>query len=169
MSPQLIHLLQKGNFPIELPPPFNTTSFGLATTNRPTNVLSLANTAPKSSPSCAHNLVRAGGLRRNLSIPNPKHFYKLAFHVVTYWNNIEVAANKSKYSLSKPIISQSDRAILSQFSLGEKPQKIALLRSKAKYILKADIARFFLRFIRIAFLGLYLEKTMLSKCTQILH
>jgi hypothetical protein len=143
MSLQLIHLLQKGYFPIELPPPFNTTSFGLATTNRPTHVISLANTAPKSSPSCAHNLVRAGGLRRNLSIPNPKHFYKLAFHVVTYWNNIEVAANKSKYSLSKPIISQSDRAILPQFSLGEKPQKIALLRSKAKYILKADIARFF--------------------------
>ena len=111
MSLQLINLLQKGYFPIELPPPFNTTSFGLATTSGATNVLSLANTAPKFSPSCAHNLVRAGGLRRNLSIPNPKHFYKLASYVVTNWNNIELAAKKSKYSLSKPIISQSDRAI----------------------------------------------------------
>jgi hypothetical protein len=50
----------------------------------------------------SHNLVRAGGLRRNLSIPNPKHFLGMLTKLLPTGRSI-VAANKSKYSLTKPI------------------------------------------------------------------
>jgi len=143
MSLQLIDVLQKSYFPIELPPPFNTKSFGSALTITTTNILGFANTRPHYSIPTSHNLVRAGGLRRNLSIPNPKHFYKLANHLVNNWNNILPYANVSKYSLTKPVLSTGDRAISPEFSLNERSKKVAHLRSTAKYILQTDISRFF--------------------------
>ena len=62
-------LLEKGYFPRELPPPFNTRAFGTFAANSTT-------AWPKSRwTRCArHNLARPGGLRRPLGIPNPGAF-----------------------------------------------------------------------------------------------
>ena len=88
MSLQLLDLLDKGYFPKELPPPFTTSSFGHALAGPNAVMPSGAfSTSPRFSMPCVHNLVRTGGLRRNLGIPNPKHFFCLAEHVVANWTS----------------------------------------------------------------------------------
>jgi hypothetical protein len=143
MPLQLLELLQKGYFPIELPPPFSTNTFGLAITNSGSTGFTLSNTSPKFSQMTSHNLVRAGGLRRNLSIPNPKHFLRHANQIVANWGDLSLAANKSKYSLTKPITGRQERAISPEYGLNERTEKIANLRSTSKYSLITDISRFF--------------------------
>jgi hypothetical protein len=144
MSLSLISLLGNGYFPKELPPPFNTTSYSVALATAgnivPNSILS---GKPQFSKLCKHSLVRAGGLRRILGIPNPKHYYLLANHIVLNWTSLITAANRSPFSLTKPTEIGSERAITPEFSLSTRTEKLADLRSSSHFILKADIARFF--------------------------
>lgn len=144
MSLQLFDLLSKGYFPKELPPPFTTESYALAVAS-PQAAPHLANfsSRPWFSMLCTHNLVRTGGLRRNLSIPNPKHYFRLADHIVNNWLNLTTLTNESPFSYSKPIDGQSTRAISPQHSLAERTVARAHLRSTGRILLKADITRFF--------------------------
>lgn len=144
MPLQLHDLLSKGYFPIELPPPFNTASYADAIVNNySTSLIRRFQTTPRFSMMCVHNLVRSGGLRRNLSIPNPKHFFLLADHIVNNWTNHLSAAQFSPFSLTKPVTGNPIRAISPEFDLSERTLKIAELRTNGKFILKADITRFF--------------------------
>lgn len=144
MSLQLLDLLAKGYFPKELPPPFTTVGFSDALAGPlaapPPGAFC---SSPKFSMPCVHNLVRTGGLRRNLGIPNPKHFFRLAEHVVTNWSNYTTVTNASPFSLSKPVDGHPDRAISPEHALAERPIYRARLRSKGRIILKTDISRFF--------------------------
>lgn len=144
MSLSLIRLLGNGYFPKELPPPFNTTSYSIALTNAGNAIRnSILNSKPSFSKLCKHSLVRAGGLRRILGIPNPKHFYLLASHIASNWTNLTDAANRSPFSLTKPVEIGNERAITPEFSLSTRTGKLAELRASSHFILKADIARFF--------------------------
>lgn len=144
MPLQLIDLLAKGYFPRELPPPFTTVGFSQALTTQVSAPSSGAfNSNPKFSMMCVHNLVRTGGLRRNLGIPNPKHFFRLAQHIVIHWNSLKKLANASPFSLSKPVDGQPDRAISPEHDLAERAAHRARLRSTNRFILKTDISRFF--------------------------
>ena len=144
MPLQLFDLLDKGYFPKELPPPFTTSSFAQALTGPhatpPTGSFS---SAPLYSMLCVHNLVRTGGLRRNLGIPNPKHFYRLAAHVAANWVNLTACTNSSPFSLTKPVDGRPDRAILPEHDFAERTVFRAKLRSTCRFILKADVSRFF--------------------------
>jgi hypothetical protein len=144
MALTLFSLLEKGYFPRELPPSFNTKSYA-------TYLAAPGVTAPKgkftSKPSYSmqttHNLARSGGLRRNLSIPNPKHFYLLADHIVTNWANIKAKTDRSPYSMTKPVEIGTDRAITPEHGLSERVNKQAELRSSNRFIIRADVSRFF--------------------------
>jgi hypothetical protein len=104
MSLLLFDLLDKGFFPKELPPPFTTSSFADALAGPHAALPSGAFSSPPNfSMPCVHNLVRTGGLRRNLGLPNPKHFYCLAEHVIANWTDLKACANASPFSLSKPV------------------------------------------------------------------
>lgn len=144
MPLQLYNLLSKGYFPKELPPPFTTVSYSQALSGAgatpPTTAFSCS---PKYSPPCIHNLVRTGGLRRNLAIPNPKHFFRLAEHVVTHWTNFTAHTYTSPFSLTKPIETGTDRAISPENELSARAGFRANLRATKRYLLKADISRFF--------------------------
>ncbi len=143
MALQLVDLLTRGYFPRELPPSFSTSTYGtaLAVANPGNGAF---NQAPKHSSPCVHNLVRSGGLRRNLSIPNPKHFYRLAAHVVAHWTDYSTFANQSPFSLTKPTVGTSpQRAITSEHDLDERTLFRAELRAQGKYVLKTDVSRFF--------------------------
>jgi hypothetical protein len=144
MALQLLDLLAKGYFPRELPPPFNTIAFADALAGPNAAIPAGAfSSAPQFSMPCVHNLVRTGGLRRNLGIPNPKHFYRLAEHIVANWNNFVVFANASPYSLSKPVDGRPDRAISPEHDLAERTENRARLRSTRRFVMKTDISRFF--------------------------
>jgi Reverse transcriptase (RNA-dependent DNA polymerase) len=144
MPLQLSDLLSKGYFPKELPPPFTTASYSLALSGPlaapPADTFS---GQPKYSPPCVHNLIRTGGLRRNLAIPNPKHFFRLAGHVVTNWANLTGLTSVSPFSLTKPVDGGTDRAISPEHDLSERANFRAKLRSTHRFLLKADISRFF--------------------------
>jgi hypothetical protein len=90
-----------------------------------------------------HNLVRTGGLRRNLGIPNPKHFFRLAQHIVANWNSLKTLANASPFSLSKPVDGHPDRSVSPEHDLAERSAHRARLRSTNRFVLKTDISRFF--------------------------
>src|SRR4029077_3447828 len=111
MPLQLIDLLGKGYFPRELPPPFTTVSFSQALARPGTQPSGAFNSSPKFSMMGVHNLVRTGGLRRNLGIPNPKHFFRLAQHIVAHWHRLKALAYASPFSLSKPVDGRSDRSV----------------------------------------------------------
>jgi hypothetical protein len=141
---QLVDLLAKGYFPKELPPPFTTASYSKALAGDgfvPPEVFVSA--PPRHSMQYTHNLVRGGGLRRNLGIPNPKHFFRLADHVVVNYNNFTELTNLSAFSLTKPVTGRAGRAISPEHDLDERASHRARLRSTARFVLKADISRFF--------------------------
>lgn len=144
MPLQLHDLLAKGYFPKELPPPFTTLDYANALATPGIAVPpSFSVGQPIYSQQCNHNLVRTGGLRRHLGIPNPVHFYRLASHVVTNWTALHTCAHLSPFSLSKPVDSKPDRAISPEHDLNVGTLRRAELRSRARFILKADISRFF--------------------------
>lgn len=144
MPLQLVDLLAKGYFPKELPPPFTTASYSQALAGLgvvpPAGVFSAR---PLHSMQYTYNFVRAGGLRRNLGIPNPKHFFRLAEHVVANYTNLTALANLSPFSLTKPVDGRPERAISPEHDLAERTSHRARLRSTARFVLKADISRFF--------------------------
>jgi hypothetical protein len=144
MPLQLFDLLDKGYFPKELPPPFTTSKFAQAVAGPHAPPLTGPfSTAPAFSMMCVHNLVRTGGLRRNLGIPNPKHFYRLANHVAANWGNLTACTNLSPFSLTKPVDGRPDRAISPEHDFTERTVIRARLRSTCRFVLKADVSRFF--------------------------
>lgn len=144
MSLLLSDLLSRGYFPKELPPPFTTSEYSQALSTKDSSIITIFSNGGKSSslPS-THNLIRTGGLRRNLSIPNPKHFFLLADHIVKYWMNFIDFTEKSPFSLSKPIASKKNRAISPLHELSNRPDFRAKFRATNRFLLKADISRFF--------------------------
>ena len=136
------NLLCHGYFAKELPPPFNSKGYGEVLDR---NHLWLPSKFEKSEKSklAVHNLARSSGLRRKLSIPNPVTFYNLADFVTGEWNNLVSKTNKSRISCTSPVVGSERRALISKHGLDEKPLFAAKLRSKSKYILQADIARFY--------------------------
>lgn len=131
-------LLGRGFLPKELPPPFGSETLGAAVASAkipPT----FGSTATRL---CKHNVARLGGLRRVVGIPNPTTHFKLCQEVEAHWHEIEVQLDKSSISTSKPQIgSVKGRAVFS------KPPDLAPLRAKcrstARFVLKADISRFY--------------------------
>ena len=104
MSLHLIDLLTRGYLLIELPPPFTTAHYAQGTgwSSAALPHGATLSSQPRFSNPGVHNLVRTGGLRWNPGIPNPKHFYRLAEHVVANWSNLTACADASPFSMSKP-------------------------------------------------------------------
>lgn len=131
--------LEKGYFPRELPPPFNTESFAIhgpglaASWNKSTRTL------------CgAHNLARPGGLRRPLKIPNPFAYLALAEIISNNWTSLLTHTWQVRFSASRPYsMTTSPRAVVSRYSFSELPRIRALRRRGTRYLLRADINQFY--------------------------
>ncbi len=140
--PSLEALLCRGYFPRELPPAFSSVSFGSFLSSQ-TNFKSIFHQNNISAKLLSHNLARSGSLRRKLGIPNPILFYQLASCVTENWSDLLRLASLSPYSLTTPVDGYLSRAIERQYSLSERSLRRAQLRSTARYILAADINRFY--------------------------
>ncbi len=91
----------------------------------------------------AFSSVTFSSLRRKLGIPNPILFYQLARCVVDNWSDLQRHAAQSPYSLTTPVDGYIERAIARPHGLTERPIRRAQLRSTSRYILVADINRFY--------------------------
>jgi hypothetical protein len=89
-----------------------------------------------------HNLVRGKTLRRTLGIPNPIHFYRLARFTVENWGLLSAAASTSTLSLTKPLDSPTGRPF-GNAALADRPLHRARVRAGSRFIVRADIARFY--------------------------
>jgi hypothetical protein len=151
MAKALTELLSRGYFPKELPPPFNTRSFGAAVDGglppefdlllaRPTK----KNPAFVSQPS-VHNLARAGTLRRKLSVPNPVNQYQIAKEVVRGWRQILRQCRKSPLSLTTPTFTKGmpGRAIAPAHDFRDIPSFRARTRAGCRFVLVTDLNAFY--------------------------
>jgi hypothetical protein len=140
----LYSLLSRGYFPRELPPPFSTESFAVAVTSNIQSIPASFSSVQRISKLCRHNIAKVGIDRRTLSIPNPVGYYNLANALVQFWNDINAFVNQSTISKSVPsIIGSSGRSILPIHSQQDLTDYKVYTRAKSKYILSADISRFY--------------------------
>jgi hypothetical protein len=93
MASPLSIILARGYFPKELPPPFNTKSFGAFADTAPAAFhLDITKKGIKNNlttRAAVHNLARTGTLRRKLTIPNPVNQYQIARAVAEGWKELK--------------------------------------------------------------------------------
>lgn len=138
-------LLAAGYLPEVLPPCFSSSSFGDAFTSAkspPADFVS-SGTVPKDSRCARYNQARVGGTRRQFSLPNPVHYFRLANCFYSNWAAIEAQARKSPFSLTKPVLSGGKRSFRPEVDFRDRPIHRARVRSTARVILRTDISRFF--------------------------
>ena len=134
-------LLGRGYFPKELPPPFATRSFAaVCLSGEP---LPAAFQKQKlATPLCEHILAQPGNRRRTLALPNPVTQHALAALVAHEWASIKAFTDESEISLSKPRTSRL-RALEPTHPLAKLPEHRAMLRTKGRYLVRADVAQFY--------------------------
>lgn len=141
---QLKDLLERGYFPRELPPPFTTKFFAAAAIDTSGKLDgNLAVGKPDHAELCIHNMVRSGGLRRHLGIPNPVPFSRLCEFIGAEWLRLEPASQRSPYSLTNPVVSTGLRALVVAQGLSNRTSKRVELRAQARCILRCDVSRFY--------------------------
>ena len=149
MSTPLSNILARGYFPKELPPPFNTSSFGVFADTASATVLNLDTTKKglKSNlttrPSI-HNLARSGTLRRKLTIPNPINQYQVARAVTEGWVELKSACVGSPISLTTPrYLKHGLRALNPRRAFDVIPLARARSRTASRYLLTTDLSQFY--------------------------
>jgi hypothetical protein len=63
--------------------------------------------------------------------------------VVQNWTRLQQSAHRSPFSLTKPVDTNPDRAIAAEHDLTARTMKRVALRSRGRFILRADINRFY--------------------------
>lgn len=149
MSTPLSNVLSRGYFPKELPPPFNTLSFGTFSATAAASILVL-DTSKKgikknfTSRSAIHNQARSGTLRRKLTIPNPVNQYQIARAIVEGWPELRAACAKSSISLTTPIYRRNGlRAINPRNPFAVFPVARARSRTASRYFLATDLSQYY--------------------------
>jgi hypothetical protein len=148
MTSPLANILARGYFPKELPPPFNTKSFGAFAETAPAAFhLDTTRTGSKgnlvSRPS-VHNQARTGTLRRKLTIPNPVNQYQVASAVAEGWAELKSACMASPISLTTPrYLKHGARAIRRSSAFDAIPVARARSRTASRYLLATDLSQFY--------------------------
>jgi hypothetical protein len=130
-------LLRHGYFPRELPPPFTTVPFSrwLQKNNLPVIGPTLGT---------AHNIARAGGLRRRLAIPNPLSHATLCLSIEKHWPLLLQQLYPGRLAASRPrVTAVLERAVVPRYKQRELPKLRALKRRGARYFLRTDITQFY--------------------------
>src|SRR4030042_6274506 len=141
--PTVKGIISRGYLPRELPPAFTSESCGTALS---TNRSSLPNdfNNDRLSKNVIHNLLNRITRRRRLGIPNPTNFFRLACFVENNWNSLISIANKSTISRTTPIsIRPPNRALSRNPHPHFRAEQKTLIRAKSRYVLTADINRFY--------------------------
>ncbi|MEA5471542.1 RNA-directed DNA polymerase [Spirulina sp. 06S082] len=149
---ELKNLIERGYFPKELPPPFNTSQLSQ-------NIDSIIQTWTTTLEQHGNNKNKYGSSkavdfsiskgklsRRFLYIPNPKHFIDLSEKIVAHWQKFKTVFDLSEYSrsLPEPEINPIKRSVstLSKSVSDFKDHKISASLSKLIEI-RVDISKFY--------------------------
>ena len=149
MSSPLSTVLARGYFPKELPPSFNTKSFGTFADTAPASALKLDTTkkgikSNQTSRPALHNLARSGSLRRKLTLPNPVNQYQVTRVVVEGWASLKALCAKSPFSLTTPrYLKHGFRAINPSNDFDAIPVARAGSRTASRYLLATDLSQFY--------------------------
>lgn len=137
-------LISRGYFPRELPPPFQTSSMGQCVAqNAPQLPIQFGDNQLVTKPA-VHNLARKGGLRRRLGIPNPVSFYQLASFCTQHWNQLQQDCQRGTFSETRPIENPAPSRLFTALeSLRTRPHRRAQVRRSCRFLVTADINRFY--------------------------
>lgn len=139
-------LLTRGYFPREAPPTFHTAELAafVQTLARGVADLPCDNASTKRTAELTrHSLARAGSLRRELAIPHPLFYARLADELAQNWADISAHAGKSKLSLTHPTSTLFARSLEPAAHLSERTSARVRCRAGRRYILRADISQFY--------------------------
>jgi len=140
-------ILSAGYFPKELPPPFSTRSlaeFADRHTGYMSDLWCPFGNKGFTTKLVRHNLARPGTNRRLLGIPNPINQWRLALAIGSCRSDIETITEASPLSSSKPTFQYTGRRAVAPLWYGMTLSEYrAEVRSKARFISKVDIARFY--------------------------
>lgn len=133
--------VRHGYIPTEFVPPFTSESLADAIPLLPKDVLGYAKPA---SRCCRHSIPKLKHFRRLISLPNPLHQSILAHSLDAHWSEIQRHINSSTISLSISEEDSTGRSALKRVvALDDLPLEKSLRSSSARYVLKADLSRFY--------------------------
>jgi hypothetical protein len=138
-------LLARGYFPKELPPAFFTAVFAkYATTKHGRSSISNYKPTGNFTECVKYQLARPGLDRRELRIPHPASFAKLAELTAKNFGRLLKKASSSKISRSRPIYGTGrQRAILPMVKHSNLVRERAAIRAGSSYLLKTDVSQFY--------------------------
>ena len=134
-----IDLVERGYFPRELPPPFSTASFSAALSANATSIPQSTTT----TRSAHHSVLRSNALRRQLSVPNPAPYYKLAKCLEDSWPELINHCVNSAISLSIPSLSNQERAVVPANQFADLPHHSTAIRATSRFLLRTDINNYY--------------------------
>ncbi|TKJ83654.1 hypothetical protein PaeCFBP13512_22645 [Paenibacillus sp. CFBP13512] len=145
----LENLIAKGYLPYEVIPAITTKKLAEKAEKLSNFIKSFK--GEQSSKYCSYSIPKVKHVRRTLGIPNPYHQLKLSESIIKNWKEIEGFIQRSTISLSKPIVNEflSSNALreLRTFSrkinLSDISKHSILYFTDSRYLLKADISRFY--------------------------
>ena len=150
-------LLQYGYFPLELPPTFQTITFGDFATTIPSKQYDdwqdvwhqINSKTNRQESKCVNfSVPRYKNLRRILNIPNPFYQTILCNHIEKNWKKIEQHIQKSPISITRPVIpiqreNKDSRSFDQIKDTINNQQVIALKSTEFSFALKTDISRYY--------------------------
>lgn len=142
----LFELLQRGYFPKELPPAFNTYKFALKGQDFLSRISAVSGYDKKSSAPAFYSIEKSDVSRRTIHIPNPLNYLKLADVIVRNEINIIQNIPHSPYSISRAYYESdiSKRCITPRHILLSVIQRAKLKMALSKrYEVKLDVANFY--------------------------
>jgi hypothetical protein len=141
--PTVYGIIGRGYLPKELPPGFTSKVCASVLGKNMSTIPSAFTQTDRVSMNANHNLLSRGSLRRQLGIPNPTNFFRLARFVVANWNMLTSITGSSDISMTSPIGERHPRAIGSEFSFVERDNRRVHLRGQSRYVLRADISQLY--------------------------
>jgi hypothetical protein len=138
-------LLTRGYFPKELPPAFFTDMFGrYATSAQGRSVIKNYKPSDNFTECMKYQLARPGLERRELRIPHPASFARLAALTSKNFTRLLKIAGSSRISRSRPIYATGrQRSIQPMVRHGNLSNERATTRAGSSYVLKTDVSQFY--------------------------
>ncbi len=145
----LENLISKGYLPYEIIPAITTKDFAKKAEQISNYIKSFK--GEQSSKYYSYSIPKVKHVRRTLGIPNPYHQLKLSQIIVENWEDINDFIQSSPISLSKPKVNELSvtndlrevRTFSREINLSDISKYSILSSTDSRYLLKADISRFY--------------------------
>ena len=134
-------LMEKGIFPENVPPVFQVQNFFRVAHEQ--GLLDVQQIDKKPTRLSNYNETKRGGQRRIFSTPNPLFFIDAASFFTKYRRQIDECLKKSDYSCSIPVFDNKNSRFVRINSHAEFTRARRERLASSRYIVKADISRFY--------------------------